>query len=89
MTLQLAFMRAKMYLNKFLTSPTTPFGDDRDNLWKSDTKDFADMTFQEVVESALYTSQNMFGSIQFEAERELYRRLMVLYPEPEWKKGKK
>lgn len=66
------------------------FGDIRDQMWLSDTpEDWKDQSFQSVVESALYTSQGMFGEIQFEAERELMRRLMILFPPPEWTKGKR
>lgn len=69
--------------------PTTPtFTDGRKDYWLSDTEDFKDRSFKEVAEAALYTSQGMFGDIQFEAERELYRRLMDLYPPPEWARVK-
>jgi hypothetical protein len=73
-----------------LDTPATTFNDERDGFWKSDTPDmFANRSFKEVVESALYTSDNMFGEIAFEAERELMRRLMKLYPPPDWAKGKR
>lgn len=65
------------------------YDDERADYFKSDTRVFADKTFADVVESALYTSQGMFGDIQFEAERELFRRLMRLYPPPAWAKGKR
>lgn len=41
---------------------------------------FEDQTDKEVIESMLYTSCNMFGEIQFDAEQELKRR----YPPPAW-----
>lgn len=51
----------------------------------SDTPDdFKDFNDKELIESVLYTSQNMFGEVQFEAECELMRR----FPRPDWAKGK-
>lgn len=41
---------------------------------------FQGQTDKEVIESVLYTSQNMFGDIQFEAEEELKHR----FPPPRW-----
>jgi hypothetical protein len=41
---------------------------------------FEGQTLMEVLESFLYTSENMFGEIVFDAQRELYRRC----PPPEW-----
>lgn len=41
---------------------------------------FENRTLQEVIESFLYTSQGMFGDIQFGAECELYKRV----PPPDW-----
>lgn len=43
---------------------------------------FEDYTLNEVLESFLYTSDNMFGEVVFDAQRELYRRI----PPPIWAK---
>lgn len=43
---------------------------------------FEDHTLEEVVAAYLYTSENMFGEIVFDAQRELYRRT----PPPDWAK---
>lgn len=48
------------------------------------TTGFEDSTFQEVVESWLYTSDNMFGEIVWAAGFELARRLLPLFPPPSW-----
>ena len=64
------------------------YGDDRDFYYKSNGFDFKNANFVEVVQSALFTSQNMFGEVQFEAEQELYRRLMRVVEVPDWAKGK-
>lgn len=46
---------------------------------------FEDKTLEEVVAAFLYTSQNMFGEVVFDAERELFKRT----PPPEWAKKHK
>jgi hypothetical protein len=43
---------------------------------------FEDSTLEEVVAAFLYTSDNMFGEVVFDAQRELYRRT----PPPDWAK---
>lgn len=45
---------------------------------------FENKTLEEVVASFLYTSQNMFGEVVFDAERELFKRT----PPPKWAIGK-
>jgi hypothetical protein len=43
---------------------------------------FEDQTLEEVLAAFLYTSENMFGEIVFDAQRELYKRT----PPPVWAK---
>ena len=47
-----------------------------------DPTGFEDYTLEEVLANFLYTSDNMFGDIVCDAERELYKRI----PPPEWAK---
>ena len=49
---------------------------------KQEPTGFEDSTLEEVLEGFLYTSENMFGEVVFDAQRELYRRI----PPPEWAK---
>lgn len=44
-----------------------------------------DYTLERVVAEFLYTSDNMFGDVKFDAEVELYRRI----PPPDWAIGKR
>ena len=60
------------------------FNDMRDRMFTNEETGYEDRTFQSVVESALYNSENMFGREAWDAERELLKRLMVLFPPPEW-----
>lgn len=48
----------------------------------SEPTGFEDYSLAEVVATYLYTSDNMFADIVFDAERELYKRT----PPPEWAK---
>lgn len=49
---------------------------------------FEKKSLKEVIESWLYTSENMFGEIVFDAGRELQKRLREVVPPPEWAKKK-
>lgn len=49
---------------------------------KCDLHPFKDTLTKEVIESALYTDDGMFGEIRFEAEEELKLR----FPPPDWKR---
>ena len=53
---------------------------------KAEVFNFEKESFQSVIESALYTCDNMFGDIRHAAEQELLRRLALIVPEPAWSK---
>lgn len=55
---------------------------------KEEPTGFEKRSLKEVIESWLYTSENMFGEIVFDAGRELHKRLREVVPPPEWARRK-
>lgn len=56
------------------------------SLWRNfviEPTGFEHRTLEEVLANFLYTDEGMFGTIVFDAQRELYRRI----PPPKWAKN--